>query len=98
VLRGRQRHGGGRPPGDRFIERAGEWHAEPADARVLLGEEHAEVLAALRRLPHRQREAVILRFYLDMPEDQAAATMGVSRGTVKSPPSALRPRAGTFSG
>ena len=34
--------------------------------------------------PPRQREALILRFYLDMPEDQAAAAMGVSRGTVKS--------------
>jgi RNA polymerase sigma factor (sigma-70 family) len=40
--------------------------AAPADARILLGEEHAEVLAAVRRLPARQREAVILRFYLDV--------------------------------
>jgi hypothetical protein len=37
--------------------------AGPASSRLLLGEEHAEVLAVLRRLPHRQREAVILRFY-----------------------------------
>jgi DNA-directed RNA polymerase specialized sigma24 family protein len=28
-------------------------------------------------LADRQREAVILRFYLDMPEEQVAATMGV---------------------
>ena len=43
-----------------------------------------EVLTALRRLPARQREAVVLRYYLDMTEDQAAQTMRVSRGTVKS--------------
>jgi RNA polymerase sigma-70 factor (sigma-E family) len=56
----------------------------PADEGVLLSEEHAQVLAAIRRLPDRQREAVVLRFYLDMDEAQAAAAMGVSRGTVKS--------------
>jgi RNA polymerase sigma factor (sigma-70 family) len=50
----------------------------------MLGEAHREVLAALRRLPGRQREAVVLRYYLDMTEDQAARVMGVSRGTVKS--------------
>jgi RNA polymerase sigma factor (sigma-70 family) len=42
------------------------------------------VLAAIRRLPDRQREALVLRYYLDMSEDQAAQAMGVSRGTVKS--------------
>lgn len=76
VLRQRTRHHAGYPPGDP--------PTEAADARILLGEEHAEVLAALRQLPHRQREAVILRFYLDLPADQAAAAMGVTRGTVKS--------------
>jgi RNA polymerase sigma-70 factor (sigma-E family) len=76
VLRHRARHDSDGSPGDPPVE--------AADARILLGEEHAEVLAALRQLPHRQREAVILRFYLDLPEDQAATAMGVSRGTVKS--------------
>lgn len=56
----------------------------PADESVLLSEEYAQVLAAIRRLPDRQREAVVLRFYLDMDEAQAAEAMGVSRGTVKS--------------
>jgi RNA polymerase sigma-70 factor (sigma-E family) len=84
VLRKRLRHGPWPSPAESPGPEAARGQAEPADARLLLGEEHAEVLAALRRLPHRQREAVILRFYLDMPEDQAAATMGVSRGTVKS--------------
>lgn len=57
---------------------------ESAEARVLVDEEHREVLAAIRRLPDRQREAVVLRFYLDMPEDIVADVMGISRGTVKS--------------
>jgi RNA polymerase sigma-70 factor (sigma-E family) len=58
--------------------------ADSAEAEAMLGEAHREVLAALRRLPPRQREAVVLRYYLDMTEDQAATAMGVSRGTVKS--------------
>ena len=57
---------------------------ESAEARALLDEEHREVLAAIRRLPDRQREAVVLRFYLDLPEDKVAEAMQVSRGTVKS--------------
>ena len=59
-------------------------NADSAEAEAMLGESHREVLAALRRLPPRQREAVVLRFYLDMTETEAAHAMGVSRGTVKS--------------
>jgi RNA polymerase sigma-70 factor (sigma-E family) len=57
---------------------------ESAEATALLGEASREVIAALRRLPARQREAVVLRYYLDMTEIQAAQAMRVSRGTVKS--------------
>jgi RNA polymerase sigma-70 factor (sigma-E family) len=55
-----------------------------AEQAALLGEEHQQVLSALRRLPDRQREALVLRFYLDQTEPEIAATMGISRGTVKS--------------
>jgi RNA polymerase sigma-70 factor (sigma-E family) len=55
-----------------------------AEQAVLVGEEYAAVLAALRRLPDRQREALVLRYYLDLPEADIAASMGISRGTVKS--------------
>ena len=58
--------------------------AEAADTAVLHTEEQRALLAAIRRLPPRQREALVLRYYLDMTEDQAARAMGVSRGTVKS--------------
>ena len=57
---------------------------ESAEATALLGEASREMIAALRRLPARQREAVVLRYYLDMTENQAAQAMRVSRGTVKS--------------
>jgi RNA polymerase sigma-70 factor (sigma-E family) len=58
--------------------------AASAEETVLIGEEHAAVLAALRRLPDRQREALVLRYYLDLSEAEIAASMGIGRGTVKS--------------
>jgi RNA polymerase sigma-70 factor (sigma-E family) len=80
--------------GCRMVHRANSRHdgvtlaapddTESAEETALLGEASREVLTALRRLPARQREAVVLRYYLDMTEDQAAAVMRVSRGTVKS--------------
>jgi RNA polymerase sigma-70 factor (sigma-E family) len=39
---------------------------------------------ALRALPDRQRAAVVLRFWCDLSEQETAAAMGVSVGTVKS--------------
>jgi RNA polymerase sigma-70 factor (sigma-E family) len=51
-------------------------------ALVLL--ERSAVVAALRALPERQREAIILRYYVDLSEAEIAATMGISRGAVKS--------------
>jgi RNA polymerase sigma-70 factor (sigma-E family) len=55
-----------------------------AEAAVLAGEERRETVAALRRLPARQREALMLRYFADLPEQETALAMGVSRGTVKS--------------
>jgi RNA polymerase sigma-70 factor (sigma-E family) len=46
--------------------------------------ERSAVVAALRNLPERQREAIVLRYYLDLSEADIAATMGISRGAVKS--------------
>jgi RNA polymerase sigma-70 factor (sigma-E family) len=65
-------------------EPAGWQSAESAESSVLLAEEHREVLAGLQRLPARQREALVLRFYLDLAEPEVAQTMGISQGTVKS--------------
>jgi RNA polymerase sigma factor (sigma-70 family) len=46
--------------------------------------ERQHVLAALRGLPHRQREVLVLRYYADMSEAQIADAMGISAGAVKS--------------
>ena len=58
--------------------------AESAEASVLLSEEQRAVAAALRTLPRRQRESVVLRYYLDLSVEETAQVMGVSLGTVKS--------------
>jgi RNA polymerase sigma factor (sigma-70 family) len=43
-----------------------------------------EVLDALRALPDRQREVLVLRYYLDLSEVDIAATLGISPGSVKT--------------
>jgi RNA polymerase sigma-70 factor (sigma-E family) len=58
--------------------------AESAEAIVMLGAEQRAVAGALLRLPERQREALVLRYYLDLSEAEIATAMGISRGTVKS--------------
>jgi RNA polymerase sigma-70 factor (sigma-E family) len=46
--------------------------------------ERSAVIAALRDLPARQREAIVLRYYADLSEADIAAAMEISRGAVKS--------------
>jgi RNA polymerase sigma-70 factor (sigma-E family) len=46
--------------------------------------EHQEVIVALRRLPERQREVLVLRYYADLAEADIADAIGISRGAVKS--------------
>jgi RNA polymerase sigma factor (sigma-70 family) len=72
---------GGQSPGGP----SGRWAAaQSAESQVLLTEEARRMIAAIRKLPDRQREAIVLRFYLDMSAEEAANAMGISRGTVKS--------------
>lgn len=58
--------------------------AASAESVVMAGEEQRATFAALKQLPVRQREAIVLRFYADLAEPEVAQAMGVSRGTVKS--------------
>lgn len=53
----------------------------PGDPPVAVDD---EILAALRALPHRQRETVALHYLLDMAVADVATTLGVSVGTVKT--------------
>jgi RNA polymerase sigma-70 factor (sigma-E family) len=58
--------------------------AASPEEQVVLSEDHHEVLRALRRLPQRQRECVVLRYYLDLSEKEIATALGISAGSVKS--------------
>jgi RNA polymerase sigma-70 factor, ECF subfamily len=44
----------------------------------------ADLRAALRKVAVEQREALVLRYYLDLPLEEVAAIAGVPVGTVKS--------------
>jgi RNA polymerase sigma-70 factor (sigma-E family) len=67
----------------------GELYAPPAEvgtesldfARL---ESRAELVAALRILPPRQRAVIVLRYFLDLSEAQTAQALDCSLGTVKS--------------
>ena len=58
--------------------------AEPADRRLMRAAVNDEVLSALRMLPPRQREVLVLRYWSDLSERQIATTLGISEGSVKS--------------
>ena len=45
---------------------------------------HTEVLAMIEALPQRQREVLVLRYYLDLDESDIARTLGISRTAVSS--------------
>jgi len=55
-----------------------------AEESALAVVQRSSVLAALRALPIRQREVVVLRYYADLSEAQIAAAMGISKGAVKA--------------
>ena len=54
--------------------------ADPADE----GGDRAAVMAALRKLPGRQRAAVALRYFADLSVEDTAKVMGCAPGTVKA--------------
>jgi len=58
--------------------------APSVEAAVLGSEERAELIRAVDRLPRRQRETLILSYYLDLPDDEVATLMGVGMSSVRS--------------
>ena len=63
-----------------------------AEHGLLVLVERSAVVAALRKLPGRQREAIVLRYYADLSEAEIAAAMGISRGTSRITPRGAWPR------
>lgn len=57
----------------------------PAEDRAFgAADERDRLTRALAELPRRQRAVIVMRYYLDMSEQQAAEALGCSVGTVKT--------------
>lgn len=54
-----------------------------AESTALAREQSRHVADAVRALPRRQRECVVLRYFLESSTSEAAATLGISEGAVK---------------
>jgi len=57
---------------------------DSAESEALLREDQRALVNALKGLPARQREALVLRYWLSLRETEIAAAMGISCGAVKS--------------
>lgn len=57
------------------------WSAESA---AIASEDRRAVLTAVAGLPGRAREVLALRYYLDLPDGEIAALLGISKSTVSS--------------
>lgn len=68
----------------RVIEQPGAIPESAADGPADLIGDRATLLAALRVLPPRQRAVVVLRYWADLTDSQAAAALGCSPATVRS--------------
>jgi RNA polymerase sigma factor (sigma-70 family) len=58
--------------------------ADAAETAALERIENQRVLAAIRVLPRRQCEVLLLRFQADLSEIEIAETLGISTGAVKT--------------
>lgn len=58
--------------------------ADPADVPALARVENQRILAAIRELPRRQSEVLLLRYQADLDEAEIARTLGISPGSVKT--------------
>lgn len=63
---------------------AAEPEPEPLDDLIAGREQARTVVAALAGLPARQRDALVLRYYLELSVPEIAATLGLSPNSVKT--------------
>src|SRR5664279_637719 len=63
-----------------------EFLPERPDGRDLPGrfDDRDELWSLLRELPDRQRAALVLRFFHDLPDDEIGTALGCRPGTVRS--------------
>jgi RNA polymerase sigma factor (sigma-70 family) len=55
-----------------------------AEDEVVLRDDQRQVIEALRELPLRQRDCVVLRYYFDAGVAEIAETLGISANSVKT--------------
>lgn len=55
-----------------------------AESSAMASSEQQAVAEAVRLLPERQRQCVVLRYFLDCSTAETAATLGISNGAVKT--------------
>jgi RNA polymerase sigma-70 factor (sigma-E family) len=58
--------------------------SRPVTDDVQTATDRVDLVAALQRLPARQRTAIVLRYWSDLPEAEIARSLGCRPGTVKS--------------
>jgi RNA polymerase sigma-70 factor (sigma-E family) len=67
-----------------YLRAAEPEHAQLADHPLLRSAEQERLLAAVRRLPVRDQQVLMLRYWSDLSEAEIAEALNISRGTVKS--------------
>jgi RNA polymerase sigma factor (sigma-70 family) len=80
---GMTRSASGRRADDRLRAQPNPYARSTEDAGVEAATRDA-ALAAVRKLPRRQRDVVLLRYWLDLSEAEIAVTLDVSADTVKT--------------
>jgi RNA polymerase sigma-70 factor (ECF subfamily) len=65
------------------LKRRGRRIDRPGPGSYELPEEAIALASLLRALPHKQRAALVLHYYADLPNDRIAEVLGITRATVR---------------